>query len=141
VDRLGKEPGEFVKIGEGVLKIVGDPVEIICFLPQDQSDDLKINDPVWVADTSNKARIYKSRVTGISPRINNVADSTSPLPNRRIHGRDVVVEYPPDARPGAQGDSFKLLPGQTLIIHLKEPGEVPLLDRLFHNDDNAITAR
>ena len=136
VDRLDKEPGEFVDIGEGVLKIVGDPEQGVCFLPQDQVNDLTMGKKVWIASTSDKSLIFESIVTGISPRINNLADATSPLPNRRVHGRDIVVQYPVDAKPGAPGEPFKLLPGQTVIVHLEKPGQVPWIDRLFHNDDN-----
>ncbi len=136
VDRIGKEVGEFVRPGDGVLKIVGDPEQVVCFLPQDQANDLKIGRKVWIANTSDKAMIFESEVTGISPRINNLADATSPLPNRRVHGRDILVKYPDDAKPSASGDPFKLLPGQTVIIHLEKPGQVPWIDRLFHNDDN-----
>ena len=136
VDRLDKEPGEFVDIGEGVLKIVGDPEQVVCFLPQDQVNDLTMGKKVWIASTSDKSLIFESIVTGISPRINNLADATSPLPNRRVHGRDIVVQYPVDAKPGAPGEPFKLLPGQTVIVHLEKPGQVPWIDRLFHNDDN-----
>jgi multidrug resistance efflux pump len=140
VDRLDKEIGEFVQVGEGVLKIVGDPEEVICFLPQDQAHDLKIGKPVWVANTANKADIYESVVIGVSPRINNVIDVSSPIPNQRAHGRDVVVQYPPGARPKGPEDVFKLLPGQTLIIHLEKPGDVPWLDRLF-KDESVQTSR
>ena len=133
MDRLGKEVGEFVKPGEGVLKIVGDPEQIICFLPQDQSDDLEKGQTVWITNTAKKDQIFKSVVIGISPRINNVPDTSSPLPNRRVHGRDVVVQYPAEAK--ADG-KFLLLPGQTVIIHTKEPGRANWFDELFHNDDN-----
>ncbi len=136
VDRLDKEPGEFVDVGEGVLKIVGDPEQVVCFLPQDQVNDLTMGKKVWIASTSDKSLILESVVTGISPRINNLADATSPLPNRRVHGRDIVVQYPADAKPATKDEPFKLLPGQTVIVHLEKPGKVPWIDRLFHNDDN-----
>lgn len=136
VDRVLHEVGEYVKVGDGVLKIVGAPEHIICFLPQDQAKDLKKDDTVWVASTSDEGVLYESTIEGLSPRINNLPDSTSPLPNRRIHGRDVIVKYPPGAMPKKPGDPFELLPGQTLIIHTKKPGQVPWLDRIFHNDDS-----
>lgn len=136
VDRIGKEVGEFVKVGEGVLKIVGDPEQIICFLPQDQANDLNIGHKVWIANTSDKGQIFESVVIGIAPRINNVPNATSPLPNQRVHGRDILVRYPDGAKPTTPDKPYKLLPGQTVIIHLEKPGEVPLMNRLFHNDDN-----
>ena len=133
VDRIDKEVGEFIKPGVGVLKIVGDPEQVVCFLPQDQANDLKIGHPVWIASTSDKSQIFESTVTGISPRINNVPDNTSPLPNRRVHGRDIIVAYPREA---FKDGKFLLLPGQTVIIHLEKPGDVPWINRIFHNDDN-----
>ena len=134
VDRVGKELGEYVKAGEGVLKIVGDPDQIVCFLPQDQADDLRINDKVWVTSSAGQNPIpFQSVVTGIAPRINNLPDATSPLPHQRVHGRDVIVKYPPQA---VKDGKFLLLPGQTLIIYTKEPGHENWLDAVFHNDDN-----
>ena len=134
VDRLDKEVGEYVNVGEGVLKIVGDPEEIVAFLPQDQAYDLKSGDPVWVASTSNKEDIFKSTVKAISPRINNLADATSPLPNQRVHGRDLIIKYPEEAI--TKDGVFKLLPGQTVVIHKSKPGSVPLIDRIFPSDDS-----
>jgi multidrug resistance efflux pump len=136
VDRVGKEKGEYVKAGDGVLKVVGEPEHIVCFLPQDQSDDLTEGQKVWVVSTSDRRKIFESTVEGISPRINNLPDSSSPIPNRRIHGRDVMIHYPPAALPTAESPGYKLLSGQTVVIHTTKPGEVPLLDRIFPNDDN-----
>jgi|GEM_PF-1318046 len=133
VDRLDKEVGEYVNVGEGVLKIVGDPEEIVAFLPQDQAYDLKEGSPVWVASTSKKDDIYKSTVKAISPRINNLADATSPLPNQRVHGRDLIIKYPEEA---IKDGIYKLLPGQTVVIHKSKPGSVPLIDRIFPSDDS-----
>ena len=40
------------------------------------------------------------------------------------------------ALPTAESPGYKLLSGQTVVIHTTKPGEVPLLDRIFPNDDN-----
>jgi len=136
VDRIEKERGEFVKAGESVLRIVGDPEQIVCFLPQDQAGDIKLGQEVWVANTSNKAQIFLTTVIAVSPRINNLADATSPLPNRRVHGRDVVLAYPSKPFPeGAiQDGKFLLLPGQTVIVHLQKPGADNWLDSILRKD-------
>lgn len=134
VDRVDKEVGEYVNVGEGVLKIVGEPQQIICFLPQDQANQLWVDKEVWVTATNQPDHAYKTVVEAISPRINNLADATSPLPNQRIHGRDIVVKYPPEAMPG-EGKAYALLPGQTVVIHTEKPGNVPLLNRIFPSDD------
>jgi hypothetical protein len=135
VDRLDHEVGEYVKVGGGVLKIVGDPEQIIAFLPQDQANQLKIGSKVWVTSTSEIGKDYESEVVDVSPRINNLADATSPLPNQRVHGRDVIVKYPAEAM-DQNGKGFLLLPGQTVIIQTEKPGSVPLLNRIFPNDDS-----
>lgn len=137
VDRIEKEVGEFIDKGGSILKVVGDPVHIIAFLPQDQADDLKEGQKVFVVSTAEKGKLnnlHETTVLKVAPRINNLPDSTSPLPNRRVHGRDVLVKYPDSAK-NADG-TFKLLPGQTVIIHTDKPGEMSWLDKLFHNDDN-----
>ncbi|HEX2751337.1 MAG TPA: HlyD family efflux transporter periplasmic adaptor subunit [Verrucomicrobiales bacterium] len=133
VDRVDKEINEYVKVGEGVLKIVGDPEQIICFLPQDQANQLQKGTKVWVTSTSEIGKDYESVVDEVSPRINNLTDATSPLPNQRVHGRDVIVKYPAGAMDGTK---FLLLPGQTVIIQTEKPGAIPLLNRIFPNDDS-----
>ncbi len=138
IDRIGKEPGEYAKAGESVLKIVGDPKQLVCFLPQDQADNYQPGTTLFVASTSNRRDYYQAKVLELSPRINNLQDSTSPLPNQRVHGRDVVLEYPEACRPKAPGDAYLLLPGQTLIIHTSKPGDLGVagwFNKIFHNDD------
>lgn len=132
VDRVEKEIGEFVQVGESIMRIVSEPSQVICFLPQDQANQLSVGQNVWVVSTSNKSDMWPSPVIAISPRINNLPDASSPLPNRRVHGRDVIIKYPAEA-------GSKLVPGQTVIIHLEKPGSLPWLERIFHNDDNDKT--
>ncbi len=133
VDRVDKEVGEYVPVGGGVLKIVGDPENLIAFLPQDQANKLELGQKVWVTSTSDlEGRVYESVVTDVSPRINNLTDATSPLPHQRVHGRDVIVKYPTEA---SVNGKFLLLPGQTIIVQTERPGSIPILNRIFPNDD------
>lgn len=135
VDKLEKEAGEYAKAGESVLRVVADPEQIVGFLPQEHINDLKAGDAVWVTPAQDRHQIFETKVQAISPRINSLADATSPLPNRRLYGRDVVVEYPRAALPAQKGGLFRLVPGQTIIIHTNKPGEIPWMNRIFHNDD------
>ncbi len=136
VDRLEKEEGEYVAKGESVMRVVAEPDQIIAFLPQDQTGNLKIGDTVWITPALDRNQIFESTVKAISPRINNLADATSPLPNRRIYGRDVVCTFPKAALPAAPGQLGLLVPGQTVTVHITRPGDIPLMNRIFHNDDN-----
>ena len=97
--------------------------------------DLQIGSKVWVTPAQDRHQIFETTVNAISPRINSLADATSPLPNRRLYGRDVVIEYPRAALPAQKGGLFKLVPGQTIIIHTNKPGDIPFMNRVFHNDD------
>ncbi len=135
VDKLEKEEGEFVAQGEAVLRVVAEPDQIVAFLPQEQIGKLNIGDTVWITPALDRKTIFQSTVTAISPRINNVADATSPLPNRRIFGRDVVCTFPPEALSQVPGTPGLLVPGQTVTVHVKRPGAIPLMNRIFHNDD------
>ena len=58
--------------------------------------------------------------------MNSLPDSTGPTANSRLFGRDVLCEYPA---------SSHLLPGQTVIIWIEPPGEIPLLNRWMSNKD------
>lgn len=128
IDRLEKEEGEYAAKGESVLRVVAEPDQIIAFLPQDQIGKLQIGDTVYITPAMDRALVFPTKVTAISPRMNNLADATSPLPNRRIYGRDVVCAYPPEAK-------GIMVPGETVTVHLQKPGSIPLMNRIFHNDD------
>ena len=128
VDRILKEPGEYVKAGEGILKIVGGPTQIIGFMSQDQIAQIEQGKKVWITPTSDRSKIYDSKVLYLAPRMNSLPDSTGPAANSRLFGRDVICEYPPHA---------ELLPGQTVIIWIEPPGDVPLLNRWLTNHDAA----
>lgn len=135
VDRVEKEEGEFVRQGEAVMRVVADPDQIVAFLPQDQIGKLNVGDTVWITPALDRNHIFETTVTAISPRMNNLADATSPLPNRRLYGRDVVCAYPKSALPAVKGQPGLLVPGQTVTVHVQRPGDIPLMNRIFHNDD------
>jgi multidrug efflux pump subunit AcrA (membrane-fusion protein) len=130
IDRIGKEPGEFVDKGEFVVKVVASAQEIRGFLPQDEIDSVKKGDTVWITSTINRRTTFQAKVIDLSPRIDSVRDAASPLPNQAIRGREVRVEYP---------EGCGLLPGQTVIIHVKPPGQIPILGNIlgfFSGDDS-----
>lgn len=135
IDRLEKEEGEFVSKGQSVMRVVAEPEQIVAFLPHDQVGKLSVGDPVWITPALDRNNIFEAIVTAISPRMNNLADSTSPLPNRRIFGRDVVISFPKAALPPSPGQAGLLIPGQTVTVHIKRPGDIPLMNRIFHNDE------
>ena len=135
VDRLEKEEGEFVAQGEAVMRVVAEPDQIVAFLPQEQIGKLSVGDTVWITPALDRSNIFESQVTAISPRINNLADATSPLPNKRMYGRDIVCTFPKAALPAVKGQPGLLVPGQTVTVHVQRPGDIPLMNRIFHNDD------
>lgn len=135
IDKLEKDAGEFAKAGESILRVVADPDQLVGFLPQEHTDALSIGSTVWVTPAQDRHQIFETKVIAISPRINSLADATSPLPNRRLYGRDVVLEYPRAAAAPQKGGVYKLVPGQTIIIHTDKPGDIPFMNRVFHNDD------
>jgi hypothetical protein len=127
VDLILKEPGEFVKQGEGILKIVGAPNQIVGFLAQDQLGQIKKDAKVYLTSTKDRATVYTSKVEFLAPRMNSFKDSSGAT-GGRIFGRDVICSYPKDSG---------LLPGQTIIIWLEPPGDVPWINKLLTNDDAA----
>lgn len=122
VDRIEKEVGEFVQKGEAILRIVANPEVVRALLPQHHLGAAQLGQKVWISSTSNKYEYFESEVISLSPRINNVPDTSNPLPNSVVHGQEVILKYPEDS-------NFQ--PGQTVIVHLKEPGKMPLITKLF----------
>lgn len=125
VYRVEKEPGEVVNAGETVVRVVAKPENIVGFLPQEKVDVVNIGDHVWVASTSSRHTYHESKVIAISPRMSNTPDRASPLPNKMLRGREVTIALPP-------GVNF--LPGQTVIIDVSKPGEVPFFVKFFQSE-------
>lgn len=122
VDRILKEPGEFVRAGESIAKVVAEPTQILGFLPQQEVTALQQGATVWVTSTVDRYSTFESTIIDLSPRIDNVRDAASPLPNQAVRGRTVLIAYPRESG---------FLPGQTVIIHVQPPGELSLLNRFF----------
>ncbi len=126
VDLILKEPGEYVKQGEGILKIVGAPTQIVGFLAQDQLKNITEGRKVYITSTKDRNLVYESKVNFLAPRMNSVRDVSAGAAASRLFGRDVICEYPAGSN---------LLPGQTVIIWLDHPGDVPWLNKLLSNED------
>jgi multidrug resistance efflux pump len=122
VDRIDKDEGEFVAQGTPIVRIVAFPEMIRAFLPEDQINQIQKDSRVWVSPQTDRTKAFETRVRAISPRVNAVPDTSSPLPNMILHGQEVVINYPKDSG---------LAPGQRVIVHLKEPGRVELFAKLF----------
>jgi HlyD family secretion protein len=118
VYRVEKERGEIVLEGETVVRVVARPENIIGFLPQEQIGAVEVGDQVWVSSTANRHAHFPSEIVSISPRMSSTPDVASPLPNKMLFGREITVKLPEEA---------EFLPGQTVIIHLEEPGRLPFV--------------
>jgi multidrug resistance efflux pump len=130
VDRITKARGQYVKAEESILKIVGEATQIVAFLPQDQLTSIKEGTKVWLTPSGDRRNPIESTIHYLAPRMNTVPDAASPIPNKRLFGRDVVIDYP---------KGCGLLPGQTIIVHLEDPRNIPVLSEfinsVFANDD------
>ena len=122
VDRIERDDGEFILKGDTILRITAHPKHIRVLLPNDQLGTVKKGDPVWVSSITDKYRYFKTKIINTSPRVTNAPNTTSPLPNQILHGQEIIAEYPPESG---------FLPGQPVILHTEEPGQVPFLTRLF----------
>ena len=130
VDRIDRHAGDFARAGESVIQVVAETGKIVGFLPQANLGKLKTGDTVWVSPAHDRNAVYETSVTNISSRISSLLDASSPLPNQRIYGRNIVVGFPESAG----GDPPLLSPGQSVTIHTSRPGEIPVLNRLFPLD-------
>ena len=122
VDRVERDDGEFILKGDTILRIVGKPEVIRVLLPNDQLGQVKVGDTVWASSIVDRYHYFPTKVINLSPRVTNVPNTTCPLPNQVVHGQEIVVDYPEESG---------FAPGQPVIIHLEEPGKVPLITRIF----------
>ncbi len=130
VDRIEKDDGEFVLKGETIVRIVSPPEIIRGLLPQDQMGQVQVGMKVWVSSSHDRYKYYATEIIAISPRVNNVLDRTSANPNAVFHGQEVIAKYPTEAT---------LHPGQTIVLHLEEPGEIPWVTRLLGQGNTNTT--
>lgn len=122
VDRVERDNGEFVLKGETILRVVAYPEVIRVLLLNDQLGQVQIGNTVWVSSIVDRYKYYQTKILKMSPRVTNGPNATSPLPNQVVHGQEIIAEYPKDSG---------FLPGQPVIVHLDEPGKIPLLTRFF----------
>ena len=122
VDRVERDNGEFVLKGETILRIVAYPEEIRVLLLNDQLGRVKVGDRVWVSSIYDRYKYFPTEIVNLSPRVTNGPNTTSPLPNQVVHGQEIVARYP-------QESGF--IPGQPVIVHITEPGQIPWLTRVF----------
>lgn len=128
VEKIDRNAGEFVAAGESILQVVAPTGRIVGFLPQAHLGELQEGDAVWITPAFDRNAVYQSRVLNLSARITGLPDASSPLPNQRIYGRHVTVAMPETV------EFRSLSPGQTVVIHTRPPGEIPVLNRLFPVD-------
>jgi hypothetical protein len=133
VEKLDKLEGAFVAAGESVVQVVADPGRIVAFLPQDQLGNVKAGSKVWITPSHSRKEVYESHIVSVGSRVTSVPDTTSPMRNSRVYGRHLTIAFPAGAR-GEGVEAAMLLPGETVIIHTRPPGEVPLIERLFRSD-------
>jgi len=122
VDRVERDNGEFVLKGETILRVVAYPEVIRVLLPSDQLGLVKVDDTVWVSSIVDRYRYFKTEIINLSPRVTNAPNTASPLPNQVVHGQEIIARYPKESG---------FAPGQPVILHIEEPGQVPLITRLF----------
>ncbi|HWB05525.1 MAG TPA: HlyD family efflux transporter periplasmic adaptor subunit [Verrucomicrobiales bacterium] len=132
VEKVDKLEGAFAAAGESIVQVVADPGRIVAFLPQDQLGKVKEGTKVWITPSHSREAIYESTVTSIGSRVTSVADVTSNMRNSRVYGRNLTIAFPAELR--QSGESAPLFLGETVIIHTRPPGEIPLIERLFHSD-------
>jgi multidrug resistance efflux pump len=122
VDRVERDEGEFILKGDTILRIVADPEVIRVLLPNDQLGHVKVGDTVWASSIVDRYNYFETTIINMSPRVTNAPNTTSPLPNQILHGQEIIVKYPPKSG---------FVPGQPVIIHIEEPGTIPLVTRVF----------
>jgi multidrug resistance efflux pump len=131
VEKVDKLEGAFVTAGESVVQVVADPGRIVAFLPQDQLGSVKAGTRVWITPAHSRKAIFESHIVSVGSRVTSVPDMTSPMRNSRVYGRHMTIALPKEAR---EPESAMLLPGETVIIHTRPPGEIPFIERLFRSD-------
>ena len=114
--------GDVIGAGQRVAEVVINETErVVGFLPEDASRELTVGTKMFVSPPNDLTTSYETTVTAISPNIIAKSDAQSPLQNRIVRGRKVVLEMP-------QIEKEKgFLPGQSVIIHTKNPSGLSFL--------------
>jgi multidrug resistance efflux pump len=136
VEKVNILEGAFVTAGQSVVEVVAEAGRIVAFLPQAQLANVQKGSKVWISPSHDRNAIYASHVISIGSRVTGVLDTTSPLRNAMVYGRHITIALPDEAK-SAGGGSSLLVPGQTVIVHTRPPGGLPLIDRVFRSEPEA----
>lgn len=107
------QPGEVLSAGLPVATIIVDESpRIFGFIIDTSGIAVEIGQEVKISNTLDGKVGFTGKVIAISPYIKNLPDRSSPLPNRMVRGREIIIM--PDE------NATNLVPGQSVLIYLKE---------------------
>jgi multidrug resistance efflux pump len=112
--------GAVVRRGEPIVKILNTKhVSARGFIQEENADKVSQGMPVFISPTGEAtAKIYPGKITYIAPQISSTPDIGSSVAGRMIKGREITCSF--------DDPNVELLPGQSVTIHLEEPGKFKL---------------
>ncbi|MBF0368613.1 MAG: HlyD family efflux transporter periplasmic adaptor subunit [Magnetococcales bacterium] len=102
--------GQSLRVGESVVLIdQGVASEVVAYLPESQSRNAQVSQPVQISRSSDPTTVADSLVLRISPTIEPIPERLWPTPDRPIFGRPIVL---------APSATLPLLPGEKVQVRL-----------------------
>ena len=120
VSQIYFSPGAAVERGEPIVEIINTQVmNALGFIQEKDAEKVSVGMPVFISPTGESAAaIYDGKITYISPEITSTPDVGSSVAGRMIKGREITCSF--------DDPKVKLLPGQSVTIHLERPGKFKL---------------
>ncbi|MFT4546497.1 MAG: multidrug resistance efflux pump [Verrucomicrobiales bacterium] len=114
--------GAAVKRGEPIVRVINtDTLSARGFIQEGDAAKVSVGMQVFISPTGEAAAaIYPGTITYIAPQITSTPDIGSSVSGRVIKGREITCSF--------DDKDIKLLPGQSVSIHLEKPGKMKLFD-------------
>jgi len=129
VSRVYHRPGDVVPGGEPVLTVVGKKARnVVGFLPEANARDVEVGMTAYVTSASDPGPVVPARVVAITPEILTLPTRISPVPNRILRGRRVIMI--------PEGE-HNLFPGESVTIRFGRP----FFSMLFSSSRSAAPSR
>lgn len=104
-----RQPGEVIETGERIVEIITrQEPRILAFMSESDTRPIALGDRVMVEPVIGGERI-ESEVVGISPNVLSLPDRASPIPNRVVRGRRLIL---------VPKTSTGLPPGSSVVVLL-----------------------
>lgn len=131
IDKVVKNPGDYLRAGDPLLEMVGHPKFITAFISDAEAAALRPGDPVWITPAHGRQwTVHESTVVRAAPGAERLPLSSRAGNGSYKAGRRITVAFPASALATPGKTTSTLLPGEGITVHLTHPGDLSFIRKL-----------